>query len=228
MNSKWLPWDTKVLKHIHPSNVSYIWITEIMYIIPRLHLKLRPLLLLSQASSPQTPSSLKDETSLCFSFIRQMSPSQAMNNRSAPSVRRHPPGLVCSLLASVPCHGLAPAVCLPSTFFSVWHADALSVSLFLSFPNPFFPFTSLFAHLLTKSPKSNRQAGHVREGKNKRKIIYPTRGIWREVIYLPLFLELSDCLHSSWCAMFLPFSVFFCSSFHQTHSCSNLLKTWTI
>lgn len=84
----------------------------------------------------------------------------------------------------------------------------LAVSLFLSFfSSPFFPFTSLFAHLLTKLPKSNRQADYVREGKNKRKIIYPTRGIWREVIYLPLFLELTYCLHSSWCATFL-FSLF--------------------
>lgn len=68
------------------------------------------------------------ETALCSSFIRQMSPSQAMNNRNVPSVRRHPPGLFSSLLASVPCHGLAPAVCLRSTFFCAWHADALSLS----------------------------------------------------------------------------------------------------
>lgn len=72
-----------------------------------------------------------------------------MNNHSPPSVSLHPPGLVCSLHASVPCHGLAPAVCLPSTFFSAWHTDALSLSssiclcLSLSFPILLFSFSSL-------------------------------------------------------------------------------------
>lgn len=52
-----------------------------------------------------------------------------MSNQTAPSVRQHPPGLGCSLLASAACHGLALSVCLPSTFFSpAWHADALSLS----------------------------------------------------------------------------------------------------
>lgn len=46
-----------------------------------------------------------------------MSPSQAMSNHSAPSVRLHPPGLVFSLLASVPCHGLAPTLAYQALFF---------------------------------------------------------------------------------------------------------------
>lgn len=95
------------------------------------------------------PGCWEVETALCSSFIRQMSPSQAMNNRRAPSVRRHPPGPVGSLLPSVPCHGLAPTACLrqhlsflffppflfPGTarscFLSVrLHPSALSVSFF--------------------------------------------------------------------------------------------------
>ena len=83
------------------------------------------------------------ETALCSSFIRQMSPSQAMNNRNVPSVRRHPPGLFSSLLASVPCHGLAPAVCLRSTFFLCMACRrfvclALPVCACLSFPTTSF------------------------------------------------------------------------------------------
>lgn len=46
-----------------------------------------------------------------------MSPSQAMSNHSAPSVRLHPPGLVFSLLASVPCHGLASTLAYQALFF---------------------------------------------------------------------------------------------------------------
>lgn len=129
-----------------------------------------------------------------------MSPSQAMNNRSPPSVRRHPPGLVCSLLASVPCHGLAPTVCLPSTFFlDVARRRFVSVGLYL-FASPSLPhptsvsFCALLPPLLfplvllTQAPQSNEQADYVREERQQKGECFATRGIKREVIYLPLFL----------------------------------------
>lgn len=129
-----------------------------------------------------------------------MSPSQTMNNHSAPSVRLHPPGLVCSLLASVPCRGLAPAVCLPSIFFWAWHAGALSLSgsiclrPCLSFFPPYFFFSLIsfffrlfLSVLLTQAPQSNEQADYVREKREQKKKCSATRGIKGEVIYLPLF-----------------------------------------
>lgn len=74
-----------------------------------------------------------------------MSPSQAMSNHSAPSVRLHPPGLVFSLLASVPCHGLAPTLAYQALFLgkacrcfvSVWLYLFVSVC-FISHPAFFF------------------------------------------------------------------------------------------
>lgn len=161
-----------------------------------------------------------------------------MNNRCAPSVRRHPPGLVCSLLPSVPCHGLAPTACLPGTFFffffsGAWHADALSLSdsiclcLSLSFSSPsFFFFSDIFFPLsslsLTKLPKSKEQADYVREKKRSIKVkgCVATRGIRAEVIYLPLVWCLTECLPSSWCGIFpRPLLVFFSDYFHQSHRC---------
>lgn len=146
-----------------------------------------------------------------------------MNNRTAPSVRRHPPGLVCSLLPSVPCHGLAPAACLPSTFFlgmerrcfvSVWLYLSVSLSFFSS---PFFLFSvyisfSLFSSSLTCWPshpnQTNKQIMWEKRGQKKKgKGCFATRGIRGEVIYLPLFWRLSKCLPSSWCGI-LPSSLF--------------------
>lgn len=110
------------------------WLPEIIHVLPRLQLKLSLLcllLLLSQGLS-SSPRSLEVEAALCFSFIRQMPPSQAMSNQSAPSVRQHPPGLVCSLLASAACHGLALRVCLPCTFFPPHGMQMLCLCLALS------------------------------------------------------------------------------------------------
>lgn len=148
----------------------HVCLTEIIHVLPQLQLELRPLcflLLLSQSLS-QSPRSLEVEAALCFSFIRPMSSSQAMSNRHAPSVRQHPPGLVCSLLASAPCHGLAPSVCLASTFF--FHADALSLSGSVSiYQHPSFPsqLSSFLAPTLTKPPKLNRWADYLRKGRRK-------------------------------------------------------------
>lgn len=155
-------------------------------------------LLLLFAGFIQSLISLKAKSALCFSFIRQMSPSQAMSNRSAPSVRLHPPGLVCSLLASVSCHCLAPTVCLPSTFFFwAWHSDALSLSgsvsvcvfhflpWLLLFFCLLFLYPSLFLFsLLTQTPQSKQLADYVRE---KVKRSSATWGIKKEVFYLCLF-----------------------------------------
>lgn len=126
-----------------------------------------------------SPRSYEAKSAFCFSFIRQIPPSQAMSNHRAPSVRLHPPGLVCSLLASVPCHGLAPTVCLPSTFFWAWHTDALSLSgsiclcLSLSFPTALFFLFPLFLFLsvlLTQTPQSNEQADYVRVEREQKKV----------------------------------------------------------
>ena len=161
--------------------VSHIWITAIIYIISQLYLKLS-LLCFSFAVVGLVLSSGSQEakSALCFSFIRQMSPSQAMNNHSAPSVRLHPPGLVRSLLASVPCHGLALAVCLPQHLFfsgmarrcfvSVWLYLFASVFLFPRATVFFFTSFSFFLSvLLTQTPQSNEQADYVREKREHKK-----------------------------------------------------------
>lgn len=161
-----------------------------------------------------------------------------MNNHSAPSVRLHPPGLVCSLLASVPCHGLAPAVCLPSTFFlgmarrcfvSVWLY--LSVSVSFRLPTLVFPSSSLspsFSSSLPRWPRHPNQMNkqimwEKRENKKKKwKRMFCHQGNKRRS-------NLSYSLLASWLNVYpshgvvfflLPFSVFFTAYFHQAHSCS--------
>lgn len=142
-----------------------------------------------------------------------MSPSQAMTNRTAPSVRLHPPGLVCSLLASVSCHGLAPSVCLPSTFFG--HGTrtlclCLALCLFQFRPSffyfsflpsiPFFFYCQLISH-----PQSG-DAVYLREkGKtffhlgNKKKSnlslsvswlnVYPPHGVIFSTFSFPILFD---------------------------------------
>lgn len=221
-------------------DVSHIWITEITDIIPQLQPKLSLLFPSCCLGLVLSPRSYEAVSALCLSFIRQMSPSEAMNNHRAPSVWLHPPGLVHSLLASVPCHGLAPAVCLPSTFFWAWLADALSLSgsvclrLSLSFPNPdfFLPLLFLLSFsfflslcvLLTWTPQSNEQADYVREKektKKRGKGCSVNRGIRGEVIYLRLLASGLTVYPPSGVVFFLlPFSVFFGAYFHQAHSSS--------
>lgn len=108
-----------------------------------------------------------------------MSPSQAMSNHSAPSVRLHPPGLVFSLLASVPCHGLAPTLAYQALFLgkacrcfvSVWLYLFVSVC-FISHTALFFfsflsPFLLLLSVLLTQTYQSNGQTDYAREYREK-------------------------------------------------------------
>lgn len=73
-----------------------------------------------------------------------MSPSQAMSNHSAPSVRLHPPGLVFSLLASVPCHGLAPTLAYQALFLGKACRCFVSVCLYLFVSVCFISHTALF------------------------------------------------------------------------------------
>lgn len=111
-----------------------------------------------------------------------MSPSQAMNNHSAPSVRLHPPGLVHSLLCfcSLSWLGIRSLPTQQLLFFG--HGTqmlclclALSVCVrlfsFFFFPNPcFFSLFSLISfslrlllsESLTQTPQSNEQADYVR------------------------------------------------------------------
>lgn len=134
------------------------------------------------------PGCREVEAALRSSFIRQMSPSQAMNNRRAPSVRRHPPGPVGSLLPSVPCHGLAPAACphqhlsfpffFPAFPFSrARRADALSLSdslrllgLSLSFSVPRLPSsTTPFALPVVSERVAPNQTHKQIVGKKKKR-----------------------------------------------------------
>lgn len=150
-----------------------------------------------------------------------MPPSRAMSNQSAPSVRQHPPGLVCSLLASAACHGLALAVCLPSTFFPpAWHADALSLSGSASVSASALFF---FHPTLTKPLKSNGWTDYLRKGKVKKikKLKSKRNFCWQEN---KVKSNLSSCLFFGLFRgvlfFFLPLSDFFpCAYFHQTHSC---------
>lgn len=159
------------------------------------------------------------------SFIRQMSPSQAMNNRHAPSVRWHPPGLVGSLLPSVPCHGLAPTACLHQhlsfSFFPPFPFPGHGTQMLCLCPTPSVCSVCLFLfpshvflyhpHLLSslsprKSPKSNPQADCGGEKKKNNSIKVKgcavrrgVGGMRAEVIYLPLVWSLMECLPSSCC-----------------------------
>lgn len=96
-----------------------------------------------------SPRSSEAKSALCSSFIRQMSPSQAMNNHSTPSVRLHPPGLVCSLLCFCSLSWLGTHSLPTQAPFRAWHADALSLSgsislrLSLPFPTALSSFSSL-------------------------------------------------------------------------------------
>lgn len=110
-----------------------------------------------------------------------MSPSQAMSNHSAPSVRLHPPGLVFSLLASVPCHGLAPTLAYQALFFGqsmqmlcLCLALSVCVCLFHFPPCSFFfsflsPFLLLLSVLLTQTYQSNGQTDYAREKREQKK-----------------------------------------------------------
>lgn len=175
------------------------------------------------------PGCWEVETALRSSFIRQMSPSQAMNNRRAPSVRRYPPGLVGSLLPSVPCHGLAPTACLHQhlsfPFFPPFPFPGHGTQMLCLCPTPSVCSVCLFLfssqvflyhpHLLSsfsspsKSPKSNPQADCG--GEKKKKKGYKSKrvrcppgilgGMRAEVIYLPLVWSLMECLPSSCCGV---------------------------
>lgn len=156
--------------------------TSITELLLRFTLLCLPLLFGGLVLSPRFQ---KAKSGLCFSFIRQMSPSQAMSNHSAPSVRLHPPGLVFSLLASVPCHGLAPTLAYQALFLgkacrcfvSVWLYLFVSVC-FISHPALFFSFLSplllFLSVLLTQTYQLNGQTDYARKRENKKgKIFFP-------------------------------------------------------
>lgn len=146
-----------------------------------------------------------------------------MNNRTAPSVRRHPPALVCSLLPSVPCHGLAPAACLPSTFFlGMERRCFVSVRLYLSvslsfFSSPFFLFSfyisfSLFSSSRTCWPihpnQTNKQIMWEKRGQTKKgKRMFCHQGNKGRSNLSSSLLASDLCLPSSWCGI-LPSSLF--------------------
>lgn len=70
-----------------------------------------------------------------------------MSNHSAPSVRLHPPGLVFSLLASVPCHGLAPTLAYQAPFLGKACRCFVSVWLYLFVSLFFISHPTLFSFL---------------------------------------------------------------------------------
>lgn len=151
-----------------------------------------------------------------------MPPSQAMSNQGAPSVRQHPPGLVCSLLASAACHGLALTVCLPSTFFPPHGMQMLCLCLALSVWLP-----QLSSSLTSHWPSHLHQMGRlfeksicqkIKKLKLKRNFCWQENKV-RSNLSSCLFL---DSISFSCCAIFpsTPFTFFFpCAYFHQTHSC---------
>ena len=150
-----------------------------------------------------------------------------------------------AFFASVPCHGLAPAVCLPSNFFLLGHGTqmlclclALSVcvrlfSFFLYFfPNPCF-FSPLFsltsfsrrlllAESLTQTPQSNEQADYVRgkradKKKRKKRMFYHQGNKGRSNLSSSLFGVMTECLRYF---SFSTVQYFFGAYFHQACNCS--------
>lgn len=78
-----------------------------------------------------------------------------MSNHSAPSVRLHPPGLVFSLLASVPCHGLAPTLAYQALFLGKARRCFVSVWLYLFVSVCFISHPALFFHFFLPSFSSS-------------------------------------------------------------------------
>lgn len=162
-----------------------------------------------------------------------MSPSQAMNNHSPPSVSLHRPGVICSLHASVSCHDLAPAVCRPSTFFG-HGTQMLCLCLTLSVGVCLFIFPSYFSlfhlsYLCTWPRHPNQMNKQKIVGKKKRKGLFcHQRNKGRSNLSSSLCGFMTECLPSSLCGIF-PISficVLYCllSSGWQWLCC--LLKAW--
>ena len=150
-----------------------------------------------------------------------------------------------AFFASVPCHGLAPAVCLPSNFFLLGHGTqmlclclALSVcvrlfSFFLYFfPNPcfFFPFSPWSLSLSASSSPSrwprhpnqmNKQImwGEKEQTKKKRKkrMFYHQGNKGRSNLSSSLFGIMTECLRYF---SFSTVQYFFGAYFHQACNCS--------
>lgn len=116
------------------TSLPHVWHPEIIHILPQLQLKLRLLcllLLLSQGLS-QSPRSSEVEAAPYFSFIRQMSPSQAMSNQcsicqAAPTWPGLQPSCVCCL-SWIGTRGLPTQ----HLFFPLQHMQMLRLCLALS------------------------------------------------------------------------------------------------
>ena len=179
-----------------------------------------------------------------------------MNNHSAPSVRLHPPGLVCSLLCFCSLSWLGTRS-LPSQqlffFFWAWHADALSLSgsvcvrlfsFFFFFRQPML-FFCFFLDLFLSPPLPLRVAdpdtpikwtSRLCEGKKsgqkkeEKRMLYHRGNKGRSNLSSSLFGVMTECLPSLWCGIFPSplFSISLVPIFARlTAALFSLLKAWT-
>lgn len=159
-----------------------------------------------------------------------------------------------AFFASVPCHGLAPAVCLPSNFFflgmarrcfvSVWLYLFVSVSFLFSFsPTHAFFLFSPWSLSLSASSSPSRWPRHPnqmnkqimwgekeRTKKEEKRMFYHRGNKGRSNLSSSLFGVLTECLPSPRCGIFPSplFSISLVPIFTRLAAALfSLLKAWT-